>query len=248
MKRIFFILTAILLICGCSALAASAKSKKDKNKDKSIVVYLAGDSTCAPRKDSQRPKWGWGEKFAGYLAGYTVVNKAVGGQSTKSYIDEGRWDKLLEPVKKGDVVMIQFGHNDEHRDKPEKYTEAFGDFYGNLCRFIADVKAKDAVPVILTSLSRRHFKDGVLKRSHRDYPDAAKKAAADNGVVLLDIEELSFEWLEALGEEESASRFFYSVDGKDNTHLVEQGADEVAAIVAKALKNCGDRKLARLVK
>ena len=178
-----------------------------------------------------------------------MVNLAVGGRSTKSYIDEGRWDKLIAKVSKGDVVLIQFGHNDEKKKSPDKYTAPFGDFYGNLCRFIDDVKAKDAVPVILTSLSRRQFdKDGILKHTHGEYPAAAKKAAADKGVVLLDIEQTSYEWLSALGEKESVSRFMFSVDGEDNTHFVELGAQEAAEITAKALKACGDPYLAGLVK
>ena len=246
MKHLFYFLTALLLLSGCGVSKKQAAAEPVPASD--CVVFLVGDSTCAPRKDSQRPKWGWGEKFAEYLNGYAVENKAVGGQSTKSYLDEGRWDKVLGMVKKGDVVMIQMGHNDEHKNSATKYTEAFGDFYGNLCRFIADVKAKEAVPVILTSLSRRNFKDGEPRRSHRDYPDAAKKAAADGGAVLLDIEQLSFEWLGKLGEKESALRFMVSVDGSDNTHLVELGATEVAEMTAKALKECGDPYLSHLVK
>ena len=244
MKRVFAFLSAFLILsCGTSRVAA------DKVKPASdCVVYLTGDSTCAPRKESQRPKWGWGEKLAEYLDGYAVVNKAVGGQSTKSYLNEGRWEKVLEMVKKGDVVFIQFGHNDEHKNSESKYAEANGAYYDNLCRFIADVKAKEAVPVILTSLSRRHFKNGTLQRSHKDYPAAAKKAAADGGAVVLDIEQLSFDWLTSLGDEASALRFMVSVDGSDNTHLVELGATEVASMVAHALKTCGNPYLAHLVK
>lgn len=245
MKRLFLFLT-VCLLAGCGTSKVATKTVQKPAAD--CVVYLAGDSTCAPRKDSDRPKWGWGEKLAEYLDGYTVVNKAVGGRSTKSYIDEGRWDKLIAMVKKGDVVFIQFGHNDEKKNSPEKYAAAFGDYYGNLSRFIAEVKAKEAVPVILTPMSRRHFKEGNVVRTHKDYPDAAKKAAADGGVVALDIEQLTYEWLSSLGDEPSKLRFMVSADGKDNTHLVELGATEVAGIVAKALKECGNPYLAGLVK
>lgn len=246
MKRILLFLT-VCLLAGCGS--SKGVTKTAVKPDPACKVFLAGDSTCAPRREKDRPKWGWGEKLGEYLDGYEVVNLAVGGRSTKSYIDEGRWDKLIAKVSKGDVVLIQFGHNDEKKKSPDKYTAPFGDFYGNLCRFIDDVKAKDAVPVILTSLSRRQFdKDGILKHTHGEYPAAAKKAAADKGVVLLDIEQTSYEWLSALGEKESVSRFMFSVDGEDNTHFVELGAQEAAEITAKALKACGDPYLAGLVK
>lgn len=245
MKRFLLLFTVCLLAgCGSSRVATKTVVKPDP----SCKVFLAGDSTCAPRKEKDRPKWGWGEKLAQYLDGYEVVNKAVGGRSSKSYIDEGRWDKLIAMVNKGDVVMIQFGHNDEKKKSPDRYTAPYGEFYGNLCRFISEVKAKEATPVILTSLSRRQFKDGVLKHTHGEYPAAAKKAAADNDVVLLDIEQLSYDWLSSLGEEQSASRFMFSVDGEDNTHFVELGATEAAAITAKALKECGNPYLSALVK
>lgn len=241
MRRLFLILTCLLL-AGSATMTAAEKPKK------SCKVVLAGDSTCAKRKDSDRPKWGWGEKLENYLKGYKVVNRATGGRSTKSYIDEGRWDKLLEQVAKGDVVLIQFGHNDQKKKNADRYTEPYGAYYDNLCRMIADVKAKDAVPVILTSVTRRNFKDGTPRRTHGEYPAAAKKAAADCGVVALDIEELSFQWLTNLGEEKSALRYMVSVDGKDNTHFVELGANEVAEMIAKALKKCGDPYLKAFVK
>ena len=246
MKRILLFLTVCLLAgCGTSRVATKTAVKPDP----SCKVFLAGDSTCAPRREKDRPKWGWGEKLADYLDGYEVVNLAVGGRSTKSYIDEGRWDKLIAKVGKGDVVMIQFGHNDEKKKSPDTSAAPYGAFYDNLCRFITEVKAKEATPVILTSLSRRQFnKDGVLKHTHGEYPAAAKKAAADNNVVLLDIEQLSYDWLSSLGDEQSALRFMFSVDGEDNTHFVELGATEAAAITAKALKDCGDPYLSGLVK
>lgn len=248
MKRLFVLMAACALLWGCGTAKQASKVQVVK-PPKTCKVLLAGDSTCAPRREKDRPKYGWGECLAEYLDGYQVINRAVGGRSSKSFIDEGRWDKLMEKVEKGDVVLIQFGHNDEKKKAADRYTEPFGSFYDNLCRFIDEVKAKEAIPVILTSLSRRQFKsDGTLKRTHGQYPAAAKKAAADKGVVLLDIEEISYQWITSLGDEASKARFFVSVDGKDNTHLVELGAKEVAEMTAKALKECGEPYLAGLVK
>lgn len=241
MKRVLFLMSLLMISC---SLTTNAAEKPKEN----CRIFLAGDSTCAKRKDSDRPKWGWGEKLSDFLDGYKVVNKAAGGRSTKSYIAEGRWDKLLGEVVKGDVVMIQFGHNDQKKKNVDRYTEPFGEYYDNLCKMIKDVKEKKAIPVILTSVNRRNFKDGEPRRTHRDYPDAAKKAANDMGVVVLDIEELSFQWLCKLGEEKSALRYMYSVDGSDNTHFVELGATEVAEMIAQSLKKCGNKYLEALSK
>lgn len=241
MKRFLFLISLLLISC---SLTSNAAEKPKEN----CRIFLAGDSTCAKRKDSDRPKWGWGEKLADFLDGYKVINLAAGGRSTKSYIAEGRWDKLIGDVAKGDVVMIQFGHNDQKKNNVKTYTEPFGEYYDNLCKMITEVKAKKATPVILTSINRRQFREGEPRRNLRDYPAAAKKAANDMDVVVLDIEELSFQWLRELGEEKSALRYMYSVDGSDNTHFVELGATEVAEMIAKSLKKCGNKYLEALVK
>ncbi len=212
------------------------------------TVFLTGDSTCAP-SESLRPKWGWGEKFGQYLCdGITLQNKAVGGKSTKTYISGGQWTKVLNNLDAGDVVLIQFGHNDENQTAADERGTTPEEFYTNLCGFIADVRDHDAVPVILTSLCRRSFTNGVVDHTHGDYLTKAKQAASDHGVVMLDIEQLSYDWLTALGEEDSIPRYMVSVDPyTDNTHLTETGAEEVAQMVADALKACSDPYLRSLV-
>ena len=214
----------------------------------SCTVFLAGDSTCAP-SESLRPKWGWGEKFDMFLCdGVSLQNKAVGGKSTKTFISGGQWDKMLKLVSAGDVVLIQFGHNDENQTASDGRGTTPEEFYTNLCGFIDDVKGKEAVPVILTSLCRRSFTNGVVDHTHGEYLTKAKQAASDNSVVMLDIEQRSYEWLTALGEDASIPRYMVSVDPyNDNTHLTELGASEVAQMVALALKSCGNSYLSALI-
>ncbi len=239
-----------LMVLGCSNKAETTTDPpKPKPKDAaSAIVYLAGDSTCAAKSESERPKYGWGEKLSQYLNGNTVENRAVGGKSTKTFKEGGQWAKLLKSLTAGDVVLIQFGHNDENQTASDGRGTTPEQYHDNLLEFISDVKDKDAVPVILTPLCRRSFSGGTVNHTHGEYLTKAKEAAGEGGVVLLDIEQSSFDWLTALGEEASASRFMVSVDGSDNTHLTELGATEVAELVAKALKACSDAKLASLVK
>ena len=249
--RLFFSWLIIALAATeCSGTISKTDNPSDSPKPsgRKAVVYLAGDSTCAPKSESDRPKYGWGEKFASFLNGNKVENKAVGGKSTKTFRSGGQWENILKSVLPGDVILIQFGHNDESTNSLDDRGTTPEEYYQNLCRYIAEAKSKEAIPVILTPICRRDFADGAPKHTHLSYPDQAKKAASDKVAVLLDIEQLTYDWLATLGEEASASRFMVSVDGKDNTHLTELGATEVAEIVSKALKTCGNSALESLVK
>ena len=257
MRHLFTFLTLGLLLCSCGGQKGNTSYEPPKPRPKDELpdtpsstckVFLAGDSTCAPKTEEDRPKYGWGEKFAPYLNGFTVENKAVGGKSTKTFISGGQWAKLLKSVSSGNVVLIQFGHNDENQTASDGRGTTPQEYGTNLGTFISDVKAKGAVPVILTPICRRSFTDGVVDHTHGEYPAAAKKAATDGGVLLLDIEQLSYNWLTSLGEEASALRYMVSVNGEDNTHLTEMGADEIAKMVAQALKDSGNSYLAALVK
>lgn len=203
------------------------------------TFYLAGDSTCAVKKAERRPECGWGERLSRHLGGAEVVDLALNGFSTKSFIDKGKWDDLLGRVQKGDVVLVQFGHNDEKKQDPARYTEAFGSFHDNLCRFASDVRKKGGRIVLLTPVCRRSFNpDGSVKPTHGDYPAAVKKAAADCKAVCIDMEARTKAWLEGLGKERSKDFFYVAPDGKqDNTHFNYQGADAVAAMVAEGIRD-----------
>ena len=199
---------------------------------------LAGDSTCAIKKMERRPECGWGERLSRHLGGAEVVDLALNGYSTKSFIDKGKWKALLAQVEKGDVVVIQFGHNDEKKADPKRFTEPFGDFYDNLCRFAADVRGKGGRTVLMTPVCRRAFQGGKVKSTHREYPAAVRKAAADTKSVFIDMEDLTRGWLESLGPKASKDFFYVSPEGKpDVTHFNYQGADAVAALVAGAIRD-----------
>lgn len=126
---------------------------------KPVRVFMVGDSTMA-NKDTTGGKQerGWGMVLSEYFNDEVVIsNHAVNGRSTKSFIDEGRWQKVLDELQPGDYVIIQFGHNDEKKNDPKRYTEVGGSFDDNLRRYVNEAKAKGANPILLNCVARRNF-------------------------------------------------------------------------------------------
>ena len=204
------------------------------------TVHLMGDSTMAekdlPKAGEER---GWGMMLQNFLnpEEVKVINYAQNGRSTKSFIDLGLWDKVYAAIQPGDYVFIQFGHNDAKADDPARYAAAFGAYQDNLRLFIDGVREKGGVPVLLTPVARRWFKEGGLDRNcHTDYPAAMKAVAAEKNVVLLDVTTPTLDWIEELGDEASKAYFMISTGKNDNTHLVPAGARKVTEIVCGLIK------------
>ena len=124
-----------------------------------ITIWMAGDSTMADKPiDDEKQERGWGQMLPMMLQGAVKVsNHAKNGQSSKSCIDSGRWDAMMAGVKKGDYVIIQFGHNDEKIKSPDRYAEPGGSFDANLTKMVKDVKKKGATPILMNSIVRRNF-------------------------------------------------------------------------------------------
>lgn len=233
-----------------AAIFCSASCKQSK----SYTIYLMGDSTCAPKDMSKgSPERGWGMLFPNFLDDdITVVNCARNGRSTRSFKTLGHWDRVRSSVQPGDYVFIQFGHNDAKQDDTLRYAPAFGAYQDNLREYIDTVRAHGATPVLLTPVSRRWFKDGVLDENcHTDYPAAMKQVADEKGVVLLDIYADTRDWLKELGDEASKPYFMQLAPGQceafpegrdDNTHTVEEGAYVVATFVCERIKNAPELK------
>ncbi len=209
-------------------------------------VFMIGDSTMA-NKPLDLPERGWGMAFGDLVrAPATVQNHAMNGRSTKSFIDEGRWDKVLADLRAGDFVIIQFSHNDEKKEDPKRYTDPATTFPANLRRFIAETRAKQATPILATPVARRKFAaDGKLTSTHGEYPAAIRKVAAEEKVALLELEKATERWLQAAGPEASKQFFMWIEPGthpkipdgrKDDTHFVGAGAKAVAALAAEELR------------
>jgi lysophospholipase L1-like esterase len=154
-----------------------------------VKIVLVGDSTVATGG-------GWGPGFcADFSPNVTCVDDALNGRSSKSFIDEGAWKKALD--EHGDYYLIQFGHNDQ-KTTPALHADPDTTFAANLHRYIADVRAIGAVPVLVTSLSRRNYKDGVLVEDLTSYADATRKVAADEYITLIDLNQMSVAMLKRM--------------------------------------------------
>lgn len=213
----------------------------------------------AERKEpvSVNPERGWGQALAQYFRPEVKVeNHAVNGRSTKSFIDEGRWDTVLEALHSGDYVLIQFGHNDQKFKDPTRYTNPASGYYNNLLRFVQETRDKGATPVLLTSIVRRNFNEyGTLEDTHGLYPLVVRQVASDHDVAFIDHLSMTEAFVAALGDEPSKEYYMWIApgqyeklpDGKqDNTHLTQKGADQYARFVADAIRD-SDLSLKRYV-
>ncbi len=215
-------------------------------------IFWAGDSTVATNKAATFPQTGIGQAFDRYTAPDVVVcNHAVNGRSTKSFIDESRLAVIYDEISKGDYLFIQFGHNDEKKNDPSRYTDPHGEFIVNLGKFVNVARNKGAYPVFITSVERRLFdENGDLKPSeHIQYVLGMKEAAVKFDVPLVDLFTMSRAFLEKLGDEESKKYYMNLLPGevswakegkKDNSHLKYEGAMIYAGMVAKGLRGLGE--------
>jgi len=218
--------------------------------ERPVTLYLAGDSTLAHKLVTRRPETGWGEALQQHfdVDQVRVENHARNGRSTRTFIEEGRWQALVEALKPGDYVFIQFGHNDESVDKPDRYTPP-ADFRRNLERFVREARAKGANPVLLTPVRRRRFDPaGALVDTHGEYPALVRAVAREQRVPLIDMHEKSARALAARGVEGSRALFLQLKPGEnpnypqgieDNTHFSPQGAEAMAALAAEGIREAG---------
>ena len=216
-----------------------------------IHIFWAGDSTVATNKASPFPQTGIGQAFDRYTAmDVAVCNYAVNGRSTKSFIDESRLATIYDEITKGDFLFIQFGHNDEKKNDPSRYTDPHGEFIVNLGKFVNVARNKGAFPVFITSVERRLFdENGKLKPSeHTEYVRGMKEAAEKFDVPVVDLFTMSREFLEREGDEPSKKYYMnlapgeadWAPEGKvDNSHLKYEGAMLYAGMIAKGLLELG---------
>lgn len=209
-------------------------------------VFMIGDSTMA-NKPADLPEWGWGMALGDFLVRPDLVrNHAMNGRSTKSFLAEGRWEKVRAELRAGDFVIIQFAHNDEKKEDPKRYADAATSYRDNLRRFIAEARAAQATPILATPVCRRKFdRAGKLVDTHGAYPDAVRTVAREENTPLLDLERATARWLQAAGDEPSRRFFMWIEPGahpkipegrKDDTHFVEAGARVVAGLAVDEIR------------
>jgi lysophospholipase L1-like esterase len=229
MKKIFG-LGLFLLICSAFVL-----------QPRKIKVYLIGDSTIADKVTKAFPETGWGTPFKTFFDSSVVVdNRAKNGRSTRTFISENLWQPVADHLQEGDYVFIQFGHNDESKEKTDRYTTP-EEYKKNLIKFISETRIKKANPVLLTPVTRRKFdQQGKIMETHLEYSELVRQVAKELSVSFIDLDVKSRQLLQQFGEENSKLIFLHLAPGEhpnypegktDNTHFSELGARKIAQIV-----------------
>ena len=258
-KRIVLITLAFLLT-GIVTTHVVAKKRK------SVRAFLIGDSTVADYslednyQDKRYPITGWGQVFQPFLSPdslYKVKNliqakevvvddRAKGGRSTRTFFQEGRWRAIYNDLKPGDLVMMQFGHNDAAVNKTERYVNIEG--YKEFLRlYIHQTREKGGIPILLTPVNRNYpWKNDTLTSVHGEYPQAVKEIAKELDVLIIDLTQRSCEFFTSKGKEYVTKKYFMNLpagkyaaypDGQnDNTHFQPEGAKEVARLVFEGMQ------------
>lgn len=212
-----------------------------------MTNYICGDSTAASYKPEEAPITGWGQVLHEFLPGVRVENRAMGGRSTKSFLSEGRLQRIETEIQPGDLLLIQFSHNDES-DLVWRHTDPWTSFYHNLEIYVDTALLHGTRPVLMTPICRRMWRDGKLLESHGDYPDVIRTLAAQRNVPLIDMYKKSLEYVRELGDEASKKLYLHVEKGvypawpngnTDDTHTQRAGAEAYARMTAEALKEFG---------
>lgn len=261
--NIVFLSLVIVLLSACST--------EDQN-DESVTVWLIGDSTMAnyaleeDYMTRRHPISGWGQVFQPFMVSDSlklikrlvpadsvrVDDRAKGGRSTRTFFQEGRWRNVYEQLEAGDLVLIQFGHNDAALSKPERYVNIEG--YQEFLRlYVEQSRQKGAMPILLTPVARNYpWKNNQLQNVHGAYPEAMMDVAEELDVLLIDLNRLSMDHFTQMGREYVKENYFMNLpagvyeaypDGqKDNTHFQPEGALAVAQLVFNGMKALNNKK------
>jgi pectinesterase len=235
---------------GAVATAAPASCKAAAVGGTVPVVYVIGDSTASVYGSDLYPRMGWAQPLPDYFpaACARVEDKALSGRSSKSFLEEGAWSPIKGALRRGDFVLIQFGHNDEKREDSARFTEPFGSFQRYLGGYVDDALAAGATPILLTPIERNSWSGGKLSSTHGDYPEAVRQLAQMRQLTLVDMTQLTHAYLERIGQDASSKLFMnlaagespnYPSGNMDNTHLQERGARKLAELALAELARQG---------
>jgi|WetSurMetagenome_2_1015567.scaffolds.fasta_scaffold23658_2 lysophospholipase L1-like esterase len=237
-KQKLFFLLCITGCLGCVSLGFLMQSH--------FRIFLIGDSTMADKSLIDNPEHGWGQSLPVFFSeNVQVLNYARNGRSTKSFSAEGRWNVVINQLQEGDYVFIEFGHNDAKKEDTSRFASPIPEYRDNLLKFIREAREKKAIPILLTPIARRDFKDGKLAATHGDYPRVMKEVAGQEHVPLIDMFEKSKQLILKLGDEGSKALYLAGVHrqefpawhGKmDNTHFTRSGAYQMASLVVEGIK------------
>ena len=228
------------------------------------TLYIIGDSTV---RNTNRPQCGWGEMIGELLdtTKISISNQAMAGRSTRTFIKEKRWEKVLSTMKKGDYVIMQFGHNEGStpdtsragyrgvlrgigeetvsltwKDSSVEVVHTYGWY---LRKFIREAKEKGATPIVCSMIPRNQWTDGKVRLADKDFGKWAKEIAESEGVAFVDLNSITAEKYNAMGPDEVAKLFH-----KDHTHTNEEGAKINASSVVEGLRLLKNNSLAAYLK
>ena len=256
-KRFLILVPLFVIICSFIVL------KKDK-----LTFYIIGDSTVKNGDGTgKNNQMGWGTVITPYFdtTMISVQNHAIGGRSSRTFITEGRWNRILEKLKKGDFVIMQFGHNDagplddtarargtirgvgddstEIWNPIRKIKEVVHTYGWYMRKYVRETKAKGAVPIICSLVPRNGWKDAKVNRSSDSYALWAKQIAEQEGAYFIDLNDLVAIKYEAMGQ--TAVKLFFPAD---NTHTNTDGAKLNAETVANELKRINPGKIKKYMR
>jgi len=249
----------ILLIAIIGLIFQVGVQAKDKP-----TIFTIGDSTVKNGKgDGAGGQWGWGDPIVQYFdtTKVFVKNRALGGTSSRTYQTKGLWEAVLKELKKGDFVLMQFGHNDggaindtlrargtikgvgeeteEIDNLMTKQHEIIHSYGWYLRKMVREAKAKGATPIIITPIPRNDWENGAIKRTTNSYPDWAMEVACQEKIGYIDLNKSMSEKLDGLGEMQVTGVYFFA---PDHTHTSAKGAAMAASLVVDGInanKKCG---------
>jgi len=241
-RWILLVLASVLAVVGASSPASAGSSAA-----RPFTVFVAGDSTASIYAKAEAPRTGWGQALPLFLNQHKarVVDEAISGASSKSFIALGGLARIESAIRPGDFLVVSFGHNDEKITDPARGTDPYTTFQAYLTQYVQVARAHGATPVLVSPVERRRFSGTTAVASHGEYPAAMKQLGQRLGVDVIDLTALSMSLWQQLGPEPTKDQFLwldpaehpnYPAGISDNTHFRARGALEVARIVAQRLK------------
>ncbi len=239
------VLSAVVL----TGLGAAAATPRDPRlplaHDGTVTVFVAGDSLASAYAEEEQPRAGWGQALSLFVGGdVRVVDEAWPGESTRTFLEEGRLDRIVAAVEPGDLVVVSFGHNDQMPDR--RHTDPATTYRDHLRTFVERTRDAGGTPVLVTPVERRRFDDaGHAVTTLGDYPAAMREVADATGTDLVDLHRLTLARWERLGPAGTRAEFLWLDPGvapvypdgvHDATHLQAAGAVAVARLVARELQ------------
>jgi lysophospholipase L1-like esterase len=199
------------------------------------TIYLAGDSTVQTYGAGQAPQQGWGQRIQELFSDdVTFVNKAIGGRSSKSFIDEGRLEEIVSLIEPGDYLFAQWGINDRYRSDPVRFTDPSTTFKQYLNEYIEAARSRNAIPVLVTPTPRLDFSNGAFQNGFVAYCAAIKEVGADTGTRVIDLQTKGLAYYTSIGLDAVVANV--SLPPMDVLHFQANGALQMARLVSEGVQ------------